>query len=128
MDHSTINLLHVLVVAPLLIYVGYTGKKCDEMLFNLLLVLGVVVLLYHLSGYLSQGSSESAESAEVPEGFEDLDEDVGLPPEVSDALTGEPTEEELRRLAEEGDMPDDMSGDMPESNEDGFDTVEGFSW
>jgi hypothetical protein len=59
MDHSLINLLHVLLVAPLLIAVGYNGKKSSDMLFNLTLVLGVVVLLYHAYNYFFRKSKES---------------------------------------------------------------------
>lgn len=65
MNHSTIYLLHILAVAPLLIYVGYMGKKCDQMCFNLLLVLGVIVLLYHLMGYFNQKKDNDPVSTPV---------------------------------------------------------------
>ena len=51
---SQINLFHVLVVAPLLFYVGY--NKCDthELVFNLLMVIAILVLLYHGYRYLNR--------------------------------------------------------------------------
>lgn len=59
MDHSLINLLHILFVAPLLIAVGYNAKKSSDMLFNLTLVLGIVVLLYHAYIYFFKKPKES---------------------------------------------------------------------
>jgi hypothetical protein len=47
----SIYLFHALIIAPLLIYIGYNGNKTSPVLFKLLLVLGIVVLIYHM--YLS---------------------------------------------------------------------------
>jgi hypothetical protein len=60
MDHSFIYLIHILFVAPLLMYSGYVGNilgaKCKdntyEVVFQLLFVVGLVVLLYHGHKYL----------------------------------------------------------------------------
>ncbi len=46
-----INLFHVLVVAPLLIYVGYMTNygqtKPARMVYDLLIIIGLGALLYH---------------------------------------------------------------------------------
>lgn len=42
-----IYLFHMLVVAPLLMYVGYTGVNTPQMIFNILMLLAVLVFLYH---------------------------------------------------------------------------------
>lgn len=51
LERSDINLLHILLVAPLLIYVGYNQGRVDKRIHTLLLVLGVVVGLYHAKRY-----------------------------------------------------------------------------
>ena len=47
-----INLFHVLIVAPLLIYVGYMQNygetKPARWVYDLLIIIGVFALLYHL--------------------------------------------------------------------------------
>jgi hypothetical protein len=55
MNLSHVYLIHILFVAPLLMYSGYCGKelslKCKDdsysVIFTLLLIVGIVVLLYH---------------------------------------------------------------------------------
>lgn len=55
MKLSHVYLIHILFVAPLLMYSGYLGKelslKCNDHsyspVFTLLLIVGIVVLLYH---------------------------------------------------------------------------------
>ena len=42
------NLFHVLVVAPLFLYVGFYGNTTPTLLFDLMGVLGALVLMYHL--------------------------------------------------------------------------------
>ena len=46
--HEYIYLIHIIFVAPLLIYVGYMKTKTHTNLFDIMLILGVVVFLYHL--------------------------------------------------------------------------------
>lgn len=46
--HTWVNWMHILVVAPLLIWVGLKGKHLPQGVFSVLLVLGLVVLGYHL--------------------------------------------------------------------------------
>lgn len=41
-------LLHVLLGGPLLIYIGYCGKKCPTPAFSLVLILGLVVMMYYI--------------------------------------------------------------------------------
>ena len=45
--HQIIYLIHIFFVAPLFIYVGVKKDKVDKRLFELLVVLGFVVLLHH---------------------------------------------------------------------------------
>ena len=50
MNRSIINLIHLLFVAPMLIYLGVMKERTDKMVFNFVLIIGIIVLLYH--GYL----------------------------------------------------------------------------
>ena len=43
-----VNLIHVLIVGPLLIYIGYYGEKTARKFFELLLMLGFASIGYHL--------------------------------------------------------------------------------
>ena len=47
LSRDTILLFHIFFVGPLLAYVGYKGKDTNQSLFDLLLIIGVVVSLYH---------------------------------------------------------------------------------
>ena len=42
-----VYLFHVLVIAPILIYVGYKGNNVNSKVYSPLLGIGVVALLYH---------------------------------------------------------------------------------
>jgi hypothetical protein len=60
MQMNYVYLIHILFVAPLLIYSGYIGNHLSEqcnnkeyvMIFKMLGMIGLVVLLYHGHGYL----------------------------------------------------------------------------
>ena len=60
MDYSFIYLIHILFAGPLLLYAGYTGNKLGEkckdtkydIVFQLLSVVGLVVVIYHGYKYL----------------------------------------------------------------------------
>jgi len=43
-----VNLIHVFIVGPLLIYIGYTGENTTRKFFELLLMLGFASIGYHL--------------------------------------------------------------------------------
>lgn len=43
-----VNLIHIFLVAPLLIYIGYQQELTPTLLYQVLMVLGVLVLGYHL--------------------------------------------------------------------------------
>lgn len=43
-----VNLIHVFIVGPLLIYIGYNGEKTTRKFFELLLMLGFASIGYHL--------------------------------------------------------------------------------
>ena len=43
-----VNLIHTLVVAPLLIWIGYHGKKTGRPAYEILLMLGFAVFGFHL--------------------------------------------------------------------------------
>tara|TARA_Y100000590_G_scaffold34453_2_gene37602 strand:+ start:652 stop:852 length:201 start_codon:yes stop_codon:yes gene_type:complete len=60
MDYSFIYFIHILFGGPLLIYGGYVGKMLSEKyndeshmnVFLSLIVVGVLVIVYHLYKYL----------------------------------------------------------------------------
>jgi hypothetical protein len=43
-----VNLIHVFIVGPLLIFIGYTGEKTSRKFFEILLMLGFASIGYHL--------------------------------------------------------------------------------
>lgn len=43
-----INLIHIFIIGPLLIYIGYTGEKTARKFFEILLMLGFASIGYHL--------------------------------------------------------------------------------
>lgn len=43
-----VNLIHILIVGPLLVYIGYYGEKTSRKFFELLLMLGFASIGYHL--------------------------------------------------------------------------------
>ena len=47
-----VNLFHVLIVAPLLIYIGYNGKKTPRAAYELLAMAGFAALGYHIYSIL----------------------------------------------------------------------------
>ena len=47
-QREIIFLIHIFFVGPLLIYLGYFKDKANKMVFNVVLILGIVVSLYHL--------------------------------------------------------------------------------
>lgn len=46
--HIWVNLIHIIIVAPLLFYIGYNREKTDRAYFELLLMLGFASIGYHL--------------------------------------------------------------------------------
>ena len=48
-----VNIFHVLIVAPLLIWIGYFGKKTERPAYELLLIAGFGALGYHLKSIIS---------------------------------------------------------------------------
>jgi hypothetical protein len=49
-----VNLIHIFIVGPLLIYIGYYGEKTARLYFELLLMLGFASIGYH-GYYLIKG-------------------------------------------------------------------------
>ncbi len=47
-DFKTINIFHVLVTGPLLIYIGLT-KNIPSILYNILIILSILLFIYILS-------------------------------------------------------------------------------
>jgi len=43
-----VNLIHMILVAPLLLWIGYNGKKTERPAYEMLLLLGFSALGYHL--------------------------------------------------------------------------------
>ena len=61
LDRPTINMLHILFVAPLLLYIGYVGfmgQVIPTQAFQFIMVLGGFVGAYHLMLY-NQNVSEN---------------------------------------------------------------------
>jgi len=46
--YDFIYIFHILIIGPLLIYVGYYKEKVDKRLLDILLWFGVIVTIYHL--------------------------------------------------------------------------------
>lgn len=42
-----INLVHIVIVGPLLVYIGYMKGKVDPKILDAVVVLGVIVIVYH---------------------------------------------------------------------------------
>ena len=42
-----VNLIHILIVGPLLVYIGYNREKTARLYFELLLMLGFAAIGYH---------------------------------------------------------------------------------
>lgn len=43
-----VNLIHIFIIGPFLIYIGYYGEKTSRKIFELLLMLGFASIGYHL--------------------------------------------------------------------------------
>ena len=46
-DHSYIYWIHILFAGPLFIYLGIAKQDVPDIIFNIVLGLGVIVILYH---------------------------------------------------------------------------------
>jgi hypothetical protein len=42
-----VNLIHILLVGPLLVYIGYNREKTARLYFELLMMLGFAAIGYH---------------------------------------------------------------------------------
>jgi hypothetical protein len=42
-----VNYIHALIIGPLLVYIGYTGKETSRKFFEMLLMLGMAAIGYH---------------------------------------------------------------------------------
>jgi hypothetical protein len=58
-----LNAFHVVAVAPLLLYVGFARSNTPDLVFDLLGVLGLIVLTYHV--YRAYGKLKEGQSAWV---------------------------------------------------------------
>jgi hypothetical protein len=43
-----VNIIHILIIGPLLIYIGYHGTETSRKFFEILLILGFASIGYHL--------------------------------------------------------------------------------
>lgn len=43
-----VNIIHILIIGPLLLYIGYNGEKTERKYFEILLMLGFASIGYHL--------------------------------------------------------------------------------
>ena len=55
--HKFIPLIHTFLVAPLLLFVGLNKGKVGNNVFTLLMILGLVAIMYHLTQLLDHGFS-----------------------------------------------------------------------
>jgi hypothetical protein len=46
-NHFMLSIFHILVVAPLLLFVGFQRADTPSWLYNVFLVMGIIILLYH---------------------------------------------------------------------------------
>lgn len=46
--YTIVALFHVIIVAPLLIYIGYEKEYTNKNIFDILLIFGILTLIYHL--------------------------------------------------------------------------------
>ena len=46
--YDFIYIFHFLIIGPLLIFVGYFKEKVDPKIFDALVVLGGIIIVYHL--------------------------------------------------------------------------------
>ena len=46
-DYSYIYWIHILFVGPLFIYLGLVKQDTPDMVFNTVLAIGVIVIIYH---------------------------------------------------------------------------------
>jgi len=58
LEREIVNLFHIILVAPFLIYVGLMKSKCHILLFHLLVVLGLLVFVYHSYRYLTSSHNQ----------------------------------------------------------------------
>ena len=46
--YQLVYLVHIIFVGPLLIYIGYNKANAHKNVFDLMLIIGMVVIIYHL--------------------------------------------------------------------------------
>ena len=47
LNPKSVNVIHLLLIGPFLVYVGLNGKKASSLTFNILTGLGLLVMVYH---------------------------------------------------------------------------------
>jgi hypothetical protein len=57
-NHHAWYLMHILLVVPLLLYVGWMKKETPSTIFSLLLALGIAAFGYHLVRLIEKNVSE----------------------------------------------------------------------
>lgn len=51
LSHSAVYWSHILIIAPILIYVGICKNNCSPYIYQTILTLGIFALVYHLYLY-----------------------------------------------------------------------------
>jgi len=54
MEHSIINLFHILVLFPLFLYVGYYRNESPIWIYSILFGFGLITTLYHIHGAMNE--------------------------------------------------------------------------
>ena len=81
--NEILNLIHILIIGPILINVGYRKKTTSKIVFNVLLLIGVAVIIYHTYLFFKQLNKKAVkeqfdslnkESLEITENFSENQE------------------------------------------------------
>ena len=55
--HIAISLAHILVFIPLLFYIGFSRSSLSNVVYNIVLVAGILIGLYHLMRFIKKMSA-----------------------------------------------------------------------
>jgi hypothetical protein len=99
-NYQWIYLFHILIVAPLLIYLGMcqcAGDKCNKVIKRIAFAFGVTVFIYHIYKLYYSYQKESYVTASAQQGKEKKDGDAmsSLPSTFEHSYTPEKYSEEI---------------------------------
>jgi hypothetical protein len=53
MSRDIIYLSHIIIIAPIMIYIGFCKNLCSPYIYQIILTLGIFALIYHLYLYFN---------------------------------------------------------------------------